>query len=321
MKNIELITKLLIKKILCLFISIIPKQKNKATIISNYNSFAYSELQQEIKDINFDSLNVNQKWMNNLILLRKNLVEKDISHFLQWDTIQYTMCEINPFIVYNEFKYLKRSKQYDQLWKKCLIESNIGSPLIFPFTSFSSGNLIHQCYHLAQLQEFSNTDFSDYELIIEFGGGYGSMCRLLHSAGFSGTYLIFDLPLLCILQKYYLKANNLAVNSYNNLNCIITTSDLSILKSCIIKFFNLKAKILFIATWSLSESPISLRKEIDALFSNFSTILLAFQSNFNDINNHNYFDEIKKNKEFEWLNKEITHIKNNFYLFGINKML
>ena len=42
------------------------------------------------------------------------------------------------------------------------------------------------------------------DVIVEFGGGYGSMCRLVRKLGFKGRYVIFDLRPILALQKYYL---------------------------------------------------------------------------------------------------------------------
>jgi hypothetical protein len=44
----------------------------------------------------------------------------------------------------------------------------------------------------------------DADCIVEFGGGFGSMCRLIGALGFRGRYVIFDLPPVLALQRYYL---------------------------------------------------------------------------------------------------------------------
>ena len=54
-------------------------------------------------------------------------------------------------------------------------------------------------------------DLSSSGVIVEFGGGYGSMCRLLHKLGFSGQYFIYDLPEFVALQRYFLKSIGMPV--------------------------------------------------------------------------------------------------------------
>jgi hypothetical protein len=46
----------------------------------------------------------------------------------------------------------------------------------------------------------------DHEVIVEFGGGYGSMCRLIYQAGYMGSYIIYDFAHLNLIQDYYLKS-------------------------------------------------------------------------------------------------------------------
>ena len=67
---------------------------------------------------------------------------------------------------------------------------------------------------------------------------------------------------------------------------------------------------LFIANWSLSETPIHFRKKVMIKIIKSKFILISFQEKFENINNLKYFKEINKklNKYFE-----IKIIKNKFY--------
>src|SRR5207244_11597755 len=53
----------------------------------------------------------------------------------------------------------------------------------------------------------------DLACVLEFGGGYGSMCRLFHNLGFRGRYLIFDLPAFSALQRFFLRSIGMCVGS------------------------------------------------------------------------------------------------------------
>ena len=51
---------------------------------------------------------------------------------------------------------------------------------------------------------------------------------------------------------------------------------------------------LFIANWSLSETPIKFRKKFKIIIKKSKYILIAFQENFEDIDNLKYFYSLKK---------------------------
>jgi hypothetical protein len=87
-----------------------------------------------------------------------------------------------------------------------LVESPVGNPKPSPDYPGSSGNLIHQAYSLAQLTEIGDCRLENLSQIVEFGGGFGTMCKLVHQLGFKGRYIIFDLPECSALQEYYLNA-------------------------------------------------------------------------------------------------------------------
>jgi len=79
-----------------------------------------------------------------------------------------------------------------------------------------------------------------------------------------------------------------------------------------------KEKKLLIANWSISETPLSLRKKIFFLFKEFDYQLISFQSEFEKIDNISFFKKvmnynIKQNRKVEIL--PIKKMKNHFYLF------
>jgi hypothetical protein len=58
--------------------------------------------------------------------------------------------------------------------------------------------------HLFRFHSRLGSYLHDADCIVEFGGGFGSMCRLIGALGFRGRYVIFDLPPVLALQRYYL---------------------------------------------------------------------------------------------------------------------
>ena len=160
--------------------------------------------------------------------------------------------------------------------------------------------------------------------VLEFGGGYGNMCKLFKQFKFKGKYVIFDLPCFCTLQKYYLKSHGYKILGFNDflesktgITCISDYEELKI----ILKKNHFRENCLFVAMWSISEAPINLRKKILTLLGNFSFFLIAFQKEFEKIDNLRYFRKIQKEfKGVKWNEIVIKKPRRNYYLIGEHKI-
>ena len=77
---------------------------------------------------------------------------------------------------------------------------------------------------------------------------------------------------------------------------------------------------LFIATWSLSESPIAFRNRILDHSNRFDYFLIAYQDRFQQIDNLQFFRAwAGQHTEVAWHESKITHMPGNRYLFGIRR--
>ncbi len=99
-------------------------------------------------------------------------------------------------------------------------------------------NLIHQAYHLKVLEDTAGIRVEKLSSITEFGGGYGAMADLARRLGFAGRYAIYDLPEFALLQRYFLAGRGVAVEH------VAGPEDCD----------------LFIAVYSISETPLALRR-------------------------------------------------------------
>jgi len=75
-------------------------------------------------------------------------------------------------------------------------------------------------------------------------------------------------------------------------------------------YLNNLSNHLFIANWSLSETPIKFRKNFFKLIKKSNLFLICFQEKFEDVNNLKYFNDLKKKLSH---NFKVKMIKNNFY--------
>jgi len=260
-------------------------------------------------------------WAQNMNRLRELVIKENIREFLRWDVILETMFVGNNIYVATELEYLRGKSDWNGRWEKAIKEVETGSPLPFNKYPLSSGNLIHHAYHVAKFEEKTGVSSAKIDLVCEFGGGYGCMCKLFHNLGFEGKYIIFDFPHFCALQKYFLKSVGITVHDFDKIqsleNGVFCVSDIETFKILLSKCNDCRNS-LFIATWSMSEAPLDIRNSILPLLSQFKSFLIAYQDNFGEVNNIRYFDSLKNYYEHkvQWNQWRIKHLPGNNYLVG-----
>jgi hypothetical protein len=221
------------------------------------------------------------KWENYRRELAAHIEKGDLAEFRTWPFIQGTMlADGAPYLPHEAKHVLLRSMD---------------------------ATTIHHIYHLNRFSEFTGdeTGVGAYKAIVEFGGGYGNMCRIVSELNFKGRYTLVDLPEFLDLQRHYLENE-----------CGIYSTEFSELIPD-----EIKPGTLFIATWSLSEIPILCRASVD--FAAFDSILIAFQKDFEGIDNLDYFVEIEKSLQNSHLCQltPIEHMRGciNWYFFAKRK--
>jgi len=260
-------------------------------------------------------------WVNNRNRLRDLVVREDPRCFLRWDVIASTMYVGDAHCIREELNHLKRSRNWNPRWKAAIQESPAGHPRPSYLYPRSSGNVIHHVYHLCQLEEKTGVSVEDLELIVEFGGGYGSMCRLINKLGFSGRYIILDLPEFSALQNFYLQLSDIPISS--NFSCdgpgVLTISTVEALN----KYMNvpLGRKSAFIGTWSISEAPLEQRESMLPLVSQLDVFLIAYQEMFCEVDNVKFFWNWRNSLggTINWFDEPIRYLPGNRYLFGRKK--
>ena len=259
-------------------------------------------------------------WLANRMELRRHIIEGEPSRFLRWDVVTGSMFVGNRAYIDNELAYLMQRPDWERVWEAVIQEDPVGDPKPYKRYKGSSGNRIHQAYHLARFEEATGQPISRFPLVVEFGGGYGSLCRIIHKLGFHGRYVIFDLPEFVALQKYYLGSLAMGLIEAEDMltgRCgIFCTSDPELLGSMATS----EARTgLFVATWSLSETALAFREQIMTLpaINAAGAYLIAYQSDFKGIDNHSFFDAWRETKpDIRWVHSEIAHMPGNHYLFG-----
>jgi hypothetical protein len=242
-----------------------------------------------------------------------------LSSFLKNIEIQKIMFGTNRFFFFLELLELKNDSRWDSIWVKNLNENYVGNPLPFFLYPKSSGNRIHDIFHIKYILNFKEK-IKEIDAIFEFGGGYGNLCHLLNKIIKPKTYIIYDLPEVSILQYYYLRMLGYKVNvsqKFVKKNMINLVYNKNLINKIFIKQFKLK-KTLFLSNWALSESPIYLRHKFLKIINKTRLVFLAFQEKYQNINNLNYFKKNIKNKIYLKTKKFQRVNEKHFYLWNIN---
>ena len=253
-----------------------------------------------------NNIHFNKKYLKNTHNLFNNkilnlLKKRELTNFLRKNFIQKMFFVHNRLFILKELLELKKDKNWI-LYKKLIEEDNVGNPVRYFLYPKSSGNRINHVYHLSVLTKEFNINLKKLNNVFEFGGGYGCMARIFSKINKRTTFTCFDTNIVNLLQYYYLNQNNLDVG-FSKKNKFHLISN--------IKKINTRySNSLFIANWSLSETPINFRKKFIKSIKNSKLILISFQENFENIDNLKYFKNLKKNLEKKF---EIKIIKNEFY--------
>jgi len=299
-------------KILSVNCSSIFRSKRQKELIKNLkNNINALPLLERDKD-------ANATWIKYRTDVREMILEKNIDNFLNWPIIRSSMFHEGEK---KELLEIMKINNFDNVWKSALKESKVGNPRSYQYLLSSSGNLIHNAYSLSTIAAEFDINISDLSRIFEFGGGYGSMCRLYFNLGFNGQYVIYDLPEFNYLQEYFLKSvflnKDIAVYSggQTKKHQIVLISD----KNGLVSQFKEgdDSADVFVATWSISEAPVDVRELVFGAVKNPKYYLIAYRDNFEGVNNVAYFKNFMKiHDNYIWSNKEINHLPGNYFILG-----
>jgi len=309
------------------------------TLLSSYNKNDLSKLQNRhriiskklkviIQESKFERISklkthkIFSKIVYDLVLKNNTI------NFLRNTLIQNIFFIHNRLFILNELYELQKDKKKWHLWKRLLVENNVGDPIRYFLYPKSSGNRIRQVYHLKKYCDYSKIDLRKIKYILEIGGGYGCMAQIFKKINKNCTYVIFDTMEVNFLQYYYLQMNKIPVVMNKIIAgkvCLINNIDL-------IKKFNdnIKKNItsLFVANWSISEMPINLRNKILNKKQSFLNSIISFQEKFENIDNKSYFLNYQKKIEkkvyfklekLQFYKKDFFNKNNHFYFFTKSK--
>lgn len=217
--------------------------------------------------------------------------EESLDSFLTWPEINSTMFVGNAPYTGLELEALQHSPHWKR-YEVALVEDALGSPVMY--NRLTSGNLIHQCYHLMQWEAETGVQVNDLESIFEIGAGYGALCKIVRRLGFAGEYTIFDLPELALLQRWYLGELGIVAEWAGDKPETVLAPD------------------LLVALWSLSEMNARAQSVYSQYLSPRHYLLAALDAPWESEDNAAIFRGLTHFLKFQ----EIEHLPGNFYLIG-----
>lgn len=234
----------------------------------------------------------NENWRTNAAKLLLEATSGQIDHFTQWRSVRDSMFVGNEHYVGAELARLKSDRDWKSRWRPAICEDAYGAPEIVSKRDHASGNTIHHAHHILTFERETGTRLDDYDAVLEFGGGYGSLARVVRKLGFTGAYVIHDLPHYSALQRLFLSACGVSVDAGPEAQPGVVT-----LGNSLPQFEKLASlpwkRPLFVATWSLSETPLEIRNRVCELLPKFAGILMGYQAEFGGVDNHAWFGDLE----------------------------
>lgn len=226
------------------------------------------------------------EWAQNRAALRQAVLKRDPRKFLRWPVVTKTMYVLDAPYVYEELHGLQADGHWPDRWAPALREDAAGTPIPHREYPASSGNLIHHCHHVFRFERSTGLSIEDFSQIVEFGGGYGSMCRLVHRLGFRGRYIIVDFPEFSALQRFFLDSVGVSRPGFD-VRLVSSLDDLPAHVESDLR------PSLFLSTWALSEASEEVREQVLKVVKGFDAYLLAYQMQFHEVDNREYFGNLK----------------------------
>ncbi len=285
----------------------------------NYLFFKKNYLKQKNNLKKLSSTFLLRDWAEFEKKIEKYFLNNLAINFLSHPMIKNTMF-IKPKWHKLQLNYLEKKYSSKKL-KNYLCENKIGHPLICNLKYKTSANSVHHLNHLSLFEDKTKYNLKNIKNIVEWGGGYGNMAKILLRIKPKITYNIIDLPIFIFIQAIYLSC----IIGRDKIN--IVTEKNPIIKNNLINLIPLNKKILnnidfhkpdiFISTWALSESNDFSQNLVERLdYFNSKNLLIAHQTTSssmpyasNIVNKINKFD-ILYHKKINYINGE------NYYLFA-----
>lgn len=260
-------------------------------------------------------------WRGRCEAMVEAVMTKPLEDFLVWSN-DVSICEYN-----DSFKKWHAELKADPYWPRWqkLTRKSREKDHVLSVDAGATPITVQHAYHLKKFEEWTKTKFwEDVDLIVEVGGGYGNFARMLWLDGYRGGHGIIDLPHVREIQTLFLDR----LDGVGRDTFLWTEEDLGedVFQS-LTRGFREFDRIAFVATWSLSETPMSFREKLfPALHEHCTKYLIASQWTYDwtgsdpeqqKYDNQQYFEQFMKDAGGTWVVRPVPHHETESYLFGV----
>lgn len=259
---------------------------------------------------------IHECWKENISALEAYFTDRMDEGFLSNETINGTM-------VFTDKKaHLAELDELTRLMGRPALDRIISKDLNRAFTSGKSRkgaaiNSTHHLYHLTRFERATGRKIDTIKSVVEFGGGYGNMGRVMANAGSPEAYTIIDLLLFSCVQYVFLStvAGKERVALCNGPESgqkpLFTLYPLTLLDSAA----SLRGE-MFLSTWALSEST---RAAYDLVtgrdWFGASSLLIAYNDKWKPWNEGELAASLERGGWRTW-QEAIEFLPESYYLFA-----
>jgi len=262
-------------------------------------------------------------WRAKCAALCAAIETSDPIEFMRWPPVGATMVGRTTLKGVIPYWRLRRSGAWRRVWRKALRRPNFGHPPPFLVAPWTDAVAVQHAYHLLAFEQSTGQSFIDADTIVDIGGGYGSMARIVHALGFRGSYVIFDQPPVLALQRYYLGLHGIAAVDADSGDAVGAPVVLCRSIEQVTRSLTRpgRTRLSLLSTWALSEMPLELRLQLEPLLQlpSCAKALLAYQTQFEGVDNRRYFTELieRAGKSWTWQHFDMDFNPGNVYAFGV----
>lgn len=155
-----------------------------------------------------------QSYNNDLLLAIKD--DKNFASFRSLSGIRDIVEGIPDITGIDYFTKLVNNLSLDgltKIWDRATKNDHVGSPRLveFEINKLASSTTMRYLWNVLDMEE-RQIVLDDVD-IIEVGGGYGGLCRMIHEFHTPKSYTIIDLPNALMLAKRYLKCFDIEIKT------------------------------------------------------------------------------------------------------------
>lgn len=258
---------------------------------------------------------IHESWLQNITALESYFLDQMNENFISNEVINGTMVFTNREVHKLELKNV--SDAFDRYVIEEVVSKGLNSAFLAGKSRRSTLiNSTHHLHHLMRFEQRTGKKVASIGSVVEFGGGYGNMGRIVHNISLCKTYSIVDLLLFSCIQYVFL--STIAGNDKVSFSVGNTNKNANFLLHPLFSTdtpTNLQGE-LFLSTWALSESTRAAYDWVTAHnWFGAANLLLAYNEHWKPWQ-ENELEESLTSNGWSVSKEAIPFLPESFYLFG-----